>query len=193
MKVEALTNEFCPLVFEKDLLADLMGSYSGEGIETLRSELDEEEDGAISESEMVKKNNTKRSRKSIPTKEGESKKRKRVSKKETPKDSDGESEDKDEKPSKRKSKPKPRTSTSSRNGAKKKISDSEDSSDGAPPDTNSDHDSDSDFSQPNKKALTTKTRNSLGNSVGVRNPKISTQRVRTKDGKKKKSSKSSKK
>lgn len=44
MKVESITNEFCPLVFEKDLLADLKGNFSGEGIESLKDDESENND-----------------------------------------------------------------------------------------------------------------------------------------------------
>jgi hypothetical protein len=43
LKVDTITNEYCPLVFEKDLLADLMGNYSGEGMDGMRSGESEED------------------------------------------------------------------------------------------------------------------------------------------------------
>jgi hypothetical protein len=30
MKIEAITNEFCPFQFKKDLMSDLIGSYTGD-------------------------------------------------------------------------------------------------------------------------------------------------------------------
>jgi hypothetical protein len=218
LKVETVTNEYCPLVFEKDLLADLMGSYSGEGMDEMRSnESEEEQEGEkLTErraSKQTKKGKEKKQQREVKsgTKEKAVVKRKRATKKKEEAEGGGEekkevsgeeseendiggSEKRKKTPTKVTSRSQKETTPKSKEKEKKnkraksgEHSSEEDEEEESVEESEEEDESDSDFSQPKRRRSSAPS----SASAGIRNPKISTQRVKAKDKKKKRSSKTS--